>query len=79
MTENVNAVDNMINHLNTLIKATVEGKDIAKVEVAEDRQGNPINANGSLILEEVSTIDDITDGDFIEPSRNVMLPALPSN
>lgn len=34
MTKNVNAVDNMINHLNTLIKATVEGKDIAKVEEA---------------------------------------------
>ena len=28
MTKNVSAVDNMVNHLNTLINATVEGKDI---------------------------------------------------
>lgn len=46
---------------------------------SKDKQGNPVNANGSLILEEVSSIGDITDNDFIEPSRNIMLPSLPNN
>ena len=44
-----------------------------------DNQGNPIDENGRLIVEEVATIDDITDADFDAPTRNVLLPALPEN
>ncbi len=42
-----------------------------------DRQGNPVNNNGRLIIERVESIDDITDADFIRPSRNIGLPTLP--
>ena len=70
-------LDNMTKKLDALIAASSEA--VANGEVAEDRQGNPIYANGSLILEELSSIDDINDDDFIEPTRNIMLPALPSN
>ena len=44
-----------------------------------DNQGNPVDENGRLIVEEVATIDDITDADFDAPARNVQLPALPEN
>ncbi len=43
-----------------------------------DNQGNPVNADGSLKVERVSTISDITDGDFTNPKRNVVLPPLPA-
>ena len=45
----------------------------------EDNQGNPVDGNGKLILEEVKSIDDITDEDFMKPSRNIGLPKLPDN
>lgn len=44
---------------------------------ANDNQGNPINADGTLKLEKVNSIDDITDEDFSKPTRNVQLPELP--
>lgn len=43
-----------------------------------DNQGNPVNADGTLKVERVSTISDITDGDFTNPKRNVVLPPLPA-
>ena len=42
-----------------------------------DNQGNPIDENGNLIIENVKSIVDITDADFTEPTRTVGLPALP--
>ena len=45
----------------------------------EDNQGNPIDENGRLIVEEVSSINEITDADFETPSRSVQLPPLPKN
>lgn len=48
----------------------IEGK-------VEDKQGNPINADGSLVLESVNNVSDMTDNDFTNPTRNVKLPILP--
>lgn len=45
----------------------------------EDRQGNPINPDGTLYAESVSSIDEITDEDFTEPTRNIALPKIPEN
>ncbi len=41
-----------------------------------DSQGNPIDENGNLIIEDVKSIADITDADFTEPTRTVGLPTL---
>ena len=45
----------------------------------EDSQGNPIDENGKLVLQQVPSIDDITDADFNQPTRNVQLPTIPKN
>ena len=45
---------------------------------AMDSQGNPVNADGTLKVERVSSVDEITDADFAEPKRNVVLPTLPA-
>lgn len=47
------------------------------VPIRYDSQGNPIDENGNLIIEEVKSIADITDADFNAPKRTVGLPALP--
>lgn len=44
-----------------------------------DNQGNPLNEDGSLKVEMVQSVDELTDEDFTNPSRNVQLPALPEN
>lgn len=44
-----------------------------------DRQGNPTDADGNLIVEDVSKISDITDEDFTAPYRTIGLPAIPQN
>ena len=43
-----------------------------------DNQGNPLKSDGSLQVESVSSIDELTDEDFLSPVRNVVLPSLPS-
>ena len=43
----------------------------------EDSQGNPINSDGSLSVESVSSIDEITDEDFTNPTRSIVLPEIP--
>ena len=47
--------------------------------VYADNQGNPVDADGKLIVDEVNSIDEITDEDFETPTRNVQLPAIPEN
>ncbi|MCD8208252.1 MAG: hypothetical protein LUD72_09980 [Bacteroidales bacterium] len=44
-----------------------------------NRQGNPIDECGKLVVEKISCIDELTDGDFTEPTRSVELPKLPDN
>ena len=44
-----------------------------------DNQGNPLNEDGTLKLEKIASVDELTDEDFSKPTRNVELPALPKN
>ena len=50
----------------------------AKVDLT-DNQGNPVNDDGTLKVEAVQSVDELTDEDFSAPTRNVQLPALPQN
>lgn len=43
----------------------------------QDNQGNPIDHTGKLIVEDVKSIDEITDDDFNNPTRTIGLPTLP--
>ncbi len=45
--------------------------------VMVDNQENPIDEDGKLIVEKVSSIDDITDADFETPTRSIQLPSIP--
>ncbi len=54
-------------------------KQAGKKKTAADRQGNPLNADGSLKVDVINSIDELTDEDFTNPTRNVQLPALPKN
>ena len=44
-----------------------------------DSQGNPVNEDGILKVEKIESVDELTDEDFSEPTRNVELPTLPKN
>ena len=46
---------------------------------ATDAQGNPVNPDGTLKLDKITSVDELTDEDFSNPTRNVELPALPEN
>ena len=54
---------------------TIEGEDV-KYSL-RDNQGNPIDEDGKLIVEQVSSIDEITDADFDSPTRSIQLPSIP--
>ncbi len=61
---------------------SAEGAEVKREElqtVLEDKQGNPIDRNGKLIIEKVDNIDEISDEDFNNPKRSVQLPTLPKN
>ena len=47
--------------------------------IGVDRQGNPIDANGKLVTERVGSVGELTDDDFLHPTRSVELPAIPKN
>lgn len=40
-------------------------------------QGNPLNQDGTLKLDKIKSVDELTDEDFLHPTRNVELPSLP--
>lgn len=44
-----------------------------------DKQGNRVNQDGSLIVDVVNSIEEITDEDFENPKRSIQLPQLPEN
>lgn len=48
-------------------------------EARLDEQGNPIAPDGTLIIEKLESIDDLTDDDFDSPRRTVELPKIPDN
>ena len=45
----------------------------------KDNQGNPLNADGTLKLDKIKSVDDLTDEDFTNATRNVQLPSIPKN
>ena len=58
----------------------VEGaNEVDKSSHKTDNQGNPLNADGTLKLEKVKSVDDLTDEDFSKPTRSVELPQVPEN
>lgn len=60
-----------------------DGKDTQSFETKQenttDYQGNPVNEDGTLKVEKIKSVDDLTDSDFSKPYRNVALPDLPEN
>ena len=42
----------------------------------KDNQGNPLNQDGTLKLDKIKSVDELTDEDFLHPTRNVELPSL---
>lgn len=42
-----------------------------------DLNGNAIDSEGRLVVDQINSIDDLTDDDFDNPSRSVELPRLP--
>lgn len=46
-------------------------------ETITDAQGNPINPDGSYIVDVIGSIKELTDEDFTAPRRTVQLPAIP--
>lgn len=44
----------------------------------EDNNGNVIDDKGRLIAAEVESIEELTDEDFNNPTRSVILPMLPT-
>lgn len=53
-------------------------KSVKCEENKVDSQGNPIDESGNLIVEKIDSLEDITDKDFIEPTRMIELPVLPT-
>lgn len=45
----------------------------------KDNQGNPLNQDGTLKLDKIKSVDELTDEDFTSAFRSVELPTLPKN
>ena len=63
-------------HFRGKAKEVVES-DVEQSRNASDSQGNPTNEDGTLKVDVINSIDELTDADFTEPTRNVQLPKLP--
>ena len=57
----------------------VNGTEGDERVIGVDRQGNPIDANGKLVTERVGSVAELTDDDFLHPTRSVELSAIPKN
>lgn len=57
----------------------VDGREEVASVGSYDRQGNPIDGHGNLIIERIDSIEQLTDEDFNTPSRSVQLPLIPTN
>ncbi len=65
---------------NSEIQSAEQNKENTNQQkVAIDDQGNPLNADGTLKVDAISSIDDLADEDFMNPTRSVQLPTLPQN
>ncbi len=57
-----------------------EGSAKGKVKSAGvDSQGNPLNEDGTLRVEKIGSVEELTDEDFAAPKRTVELPDVPEN
>lgn len=70
--------ENIFQKADRIAREAREKREKDKVEARTDNQGNPTNADGTLKLEQLSSMDELTDEDFSNPARNVALPALPA-
>ncbi len=66
-------------YINKQLDAKRQEKAEGKKEEKTDSQGNPINEDGTLKVEQIGSIDELTDEDFNTPTRNVQLPTLSEN
>ncbi len=66
-------------YINKQLAAKTQEKAEGKKEDKADSQGNPINEDGTLKVEQIGSIDELTDEDFNTPTRNVQLPTLSEN
>ena len=64
---------------NTVEEAVVALAPAEGAKVLNDEQGNRLNPDGSYAIDTISSIDDLTDEDFINPSRTVQLPTIAEN
>ncbi len=65
--------DDVVNSINQEIAAAPK----FSVKSNVDNQGNLLNQDGTLKLEKIKSVDELTDEDFLHPTRNVELPSLP--
>jgi hypothetical protein len=62
------------------IEPTEEAAEVVNDGMGDmDAQGNRLNSDGSIYTERVSSIDEITDKDFEEPTRSIELDNVPQN
>ena len=54
-----------------------EGVSTEEKGAQVDSQGNPLREDGTLAIEHIDSINELTDADFLAPTRNVSLPDLP--
>ena len=54
-----------------------EGVSTEEEGAQVDSQGNPLREDGTLAIEHIDSINELTDADFLAPTRNVSLPDLP--
>ena len=59
-----------------MVDNLIDGMSSTKFSL-KDNQGNPLNQDGTLKLEKIKSVDELTDEDFLHPTRNVELPSLP--
>ena len=74
-----NRFGNELDNVRKDLTAAIEAKESSPKKTDVDKQGNPIDADGKLALERINSIDELTDEDFMNPTRNVELPKLPDN
>ena len=62
------------------VSASSQGS-VAKnvMPIRYDNMGNPIDAHGNLIIEDVESLNDISESDFVSPTRTIRLPHVPQN
>ena len=73
--DNFGMVDNLIDGLSETKVGAADTTD-TKYSLKTDNQGNPLSADGTLKLDKIKSVDDLTDDDFLHPSRNIQMTTL---